>query len=370
MATIITIIAFLVIFSLLILVHELGHFLAAKKSDVKVEEFGFGLPPRAWGKKIGETIYSLNWVPLGGFVRMLGQDDMDAKSADKAGDNPRSYTNKSWWQRFFILVAGVALNFVMAILLFTIAYSVGCYPLLESEDYYRTIATKPQQLTIEEVLANKPATEKLEKDDLILAINGISVANNQQFMELQKRQAGAETVYLIKRGEEEKQIIITPSKEGEIGVVIETIVEMDKVRYLPHIALIKGAKETWRISILTVKGLGKVVWSIIYRFTVPEGVAGPVGIFKITSKVAKLGITPLIQFAALLSASIGVINIMPFPALDGGRLLFLLIEPVYAAIFGRKHSAQIEGMIHLIGFALLILFILAITWHDVFVKSF
>ncbi len=363
---VLTILIFILIFSVLVLVHEWGHFKMARRAGIKVEEFGIGLPPRA--KKIYKdkkgTIYSLNWIPFGGYVRLYGEDSSDPKAL-KAGD---SFASKTKWQRTQVIVAGVVMNFLLAWLLITIGFTVGMKPfLVTQEDVTRAEAAGlielDEAIYIQDIEDNSPLLEAgVLPGDLIIEVDGQVAPKTAAFVgELKANQTVDLTVL---REEESLNFEVQTNNSGKLGFVISDapyIVDQKTVRYPVHVAAWESVKEVGRLSYLTLDMLGDVVVSLVAKFTVPEGVAGPVGIFQMTQKFTQEGVIALLQFTALLSISLGVINIMPFPALDGGRFLFIIFE----TILRKRPNAKWEAAIHGIGFILLILLILVITWNDI-----
>lgn len=365
MTGIFTAIAFIIIFSALVLIHEIGHFFAARKAKIKVEEFGLGLPPRAktlWKDKMG-TIFSLNWIPFGGFVKMLGEDATDPKLIQ----DPNSFANKSIWQRFSVIVAGVTMNFILAIFLFTIAFIIGMKPFILSEadfkkEYLNGNIIGTPQIIVNEIQTGSPAENAgLKKEDLILKINNQDILFAEEVSLLQKEQTSV--VYTIQRGEDVLDISLQPNQAGKVGIGLSAgfdIIEIKKIQYPFYQAPWEAIKISAKISVLTVQMFGDLLINLT-QFIMPKDVAGPVGIVQMTHKIVELGeFVELIKFAALLSVSLAVINILPFPALDGGRLLFI----IYEAIFRRKASAELEATIHGFGYLFLMGLILIITWND------
>ncbi len=362
----ITIIAFIIIFSLLILVHEWGHFAAARRAGIHVEEFGIGLPPRA--KKLytdkKKTIFSLNWIPFGGYVRMFGEDATDPKILK----DKKSFASKTIWQRTTVVVAGVFMNFLLAWILITIGFTFGMKPFLVTQsDLDQGIKNgiiESQKIYYIHDISNESPLIKvgLKKGDAITHVNKTPVSNKMVLKDIIKPNAGNSLTYM--RDKKSATVNVLADKDGKFGMTISTqdlILNVKNVKYPFYLAPIKAFSEVKRLSVLTVKMLGTVLSSLIAKFTVPEGVAGPVGIARMTHYFAQQGFMALVQFTALLSISLGVINIMPFPALDGGRFLFI----VYEFITRRRANAKWEAIIHTTGFALLMLFIVIITWNDI-----
>jgi regulator of sigma E protease len=365
MSYIITAVAFLVIFTLLVLIHEWGHYKMAKRAKIKVEEFGFGLPPKmlTMFKKNG-TDFTLNWIPFGGFVRMFGEDDF----SEKAQKDKDSFQSKTLWQRTGVIVAGVVMNYVLALFLLTVGFSFGMPPILVSSDDIQQaisdgVLVVEESAVIADIIDGSPAAgSTLQAGDKIIQINGLKIEQSQDILDVQAESDTA--TYLVERGEDQIVAEVKPDDEGKIGIIIanqQTPLEVKKVSYPVHKAVGMAFYETGRLSWLTVQMLGNVVTSLVKEASVPEGVAGPVGILQLTHHYAQEGFMALLQLCAVLSLSLAVINIMPFPALDGGRLLFI----IYEAITRKKVNRKAEGYIHAAGFMLLLLLIFAVTWKDI-----
>ncbi len=363
---IVTIIAFIVIFSLLVLVHEWGHFIMARRAGMKVEEFGIGLPPRAkalYKDKKG-TIYSLNYIPFGGYVRLYGEDTSDPKALQAKN----SFASKSIGARAGVIVAGVFMNLVLAWALITIGFTFGMRPFLVTDQDFASavkaghVVTTPV-LYIHEVMPDLPGSASgLRSGDLIIDVNGQGVPAAEDFRSVLKPKE--QNHLKVLRDEKELSFDLLPNAEDKVGLSIsreEWVTQVNPVRYPFYLAPLKSFQEVQRLSVLTVEMLGKVVVSLVSKFTVPEGVAGPVGIARMTHSFVKQGFMAVLQFTALISISLGVINIMPFPGLDGGRFLFIAFE----FVLRRRPNAKWEAAIHTVGFGLLMLLILVVTWNDI-----
>lgn len=363
---ILTIIAFLVIFSILILVHEIGHFVMARRAGIKVEEFGIGLPPKAktifTDKK--KTEYTLNWIPFGGFVRMFGEDSSDPKVLK----DKKSFASKTIWQRTLVIVAGVVMNFLLAWVLISIGFTFGMKPFLVTEEdlakgIEQGIVSTQDVLYIHDIVPGSPLDgTDVMSGDIIVNLNGEAVPQVTQLPEILQPNSNVKLEVL--RGEDQGVIDVMTDGEGKLGFEVSNqdfVLEVQNVKYPIYLAPYMAAKEVGRLSILTVKMLGSVIVSLVAKLTVPEGVAGPVGIAKMTHYFVQQGVMALIQFTALISISLGVINIMPFPALDGGRFLFI----IYEIVARRKPNAKMEAVIHTVGFGLLMVLIFVITWNDI-----
>ncbi len=537
MNLVLTIVVFILIFSLLILIHELGHFWMAKRAGIKVEEFGFGLPPRLWGKKKGETIYSINAIPFGGFVRMMGEDATDSKMLKKK----RSFVAQPMRARVLVIVAGVVMNFLLAWVLLVAGFTVGMQPLLVPEDvlpavnsglieleegvkvkevtpqtiaselgleggdviykldgqpvdgfdfpefleepsgtlsvmrkgvsmdlileeqlldrfdpsaefgakFYDYVAfprvkifevdpgslsyqaglrsgdvvisingrqvfsiseyeevirgqelleyevyrdgmkepvilelSRSRSVVISQVLPGMPAESAgFREGDVVVSVNGKNISDSQELVSFVSEHPNETLAYLVERDGERIFLEVTLDETGKIGVllselmsyedqqkislynadVLSSVVKINDEKYPFHVAMGKAFSESWRLSKLTAQMFGQFVGSVVSSGEVPEGVAGPVGIAQMTHVFVQEGFMSVLRFVAILSLSLAVINILPFPALDGGRLLFILIE----LVTGRRVNQKWESYIHALGYVLILLLILAVTYSDI-----
>jgi len=346
----VSILIFLLVLSILIFVHELGHFLVAKKCGILVEEFGFGLPPRLVGKKIGDTIYSLNWLPIGGFVRLYGEN-----SDEGVTDPKRSFLNKSKKVRSIVVVAGVIMNFILAIVAFAIVYSFSGIP------------RDTGKLKVIDISAGSPAqVAGMVVGDIVTKVGNTAITSSDQFISVTAALKGKSTVFEIQRnGSIIKTTLIPrenpPAGQGPLGVTItSTEIYFAPVWQRPFYGIYYGFKDAlyWGQTIAT--GLWALVTGL-FRGQVPQDVSGPIGIFAVTTEAAKSGILTLINFVGILSVNLAILNVLPFPALDGGRLLFIGIE----AVTGKRVSEKVEGTIHNIGMIILLALILIITIGDI-----
>ncbi|RJR24800.1 RIP metalloprotease RseP [Candidatus Microgenomates bacterium] len=353
-----TLIIFILILSVLVFIHELGHFIAAKKAGILVEEFGFGLPPRIWGKKVGETIYSINALPIGGFVRLFGENGEQAETAEKIEKaKGRAFFEKSLFKRFSVLVGGVTMNVLLAIVVFSILYFIYGIP------------TKTGEIKILAVSSGSPASEiGLMPEDKIISVDGREFNEIDSFVEYTTAKAGEEVELTVARENESQVYRVVPRKEppegeGPLGVAIsDTELKKYPAWQMPYLGVREGFKESinWGKMILTSLK-DNVLLRLVKGEAPSKDLAGPVGIYQITGQVKEAGFLALLQFLGILSVNLAIINILPFPALDGGRLVFL----GYEAIFRKKVNPKIEVWANSIGMALLLALMLLITINDV-----
>ena len=337
---IIGIISIIIFLSILIFVHELGHFWAAKKFGLLVEEFGFGLPPKIWGKKIGETTYTINALPFGGFVKILGEDGEDQKAKENIG---RSFGGLKIWKRTIIISAGVIMNFLLGWILVSLVLSIGA----------------PKAILINEVLPNSPASGAgLIKGDKILNFENINA-----FVAHIEQNKGKEIVLKIERGGEEKNLTVVPrinpaEGQGALGIgLAETGFEKKNI----FLSLWEGLKTSLEMVFLIFKAIFVLIGNAFSGKASLQDIAGPVGIVKVANQAGGLGIIYLIQLLALISLNLAVVNALPFPALDGGRLLFLLLEKIKGSPLPQKFERYANGL----GMALLLFLMIVITIKDI-----
>lgn len=350
-----TVLIFVAVLSLLVLVHEYGHFAVARRCGVHVEEFAFGFPPRAFGVKKGRTFYAVNWVPLGGYVRIKGE------LGDHAGDKD-SFAAKSRLQKALILAAGVGMNLVLAWFLLSVGYIVGLPQVVDETPAYSQLSEV--RVRVGSVLAGSPAAKGgLLVGDAIMAVDGQTV-NDIEFLRKYTADHDGRTLALVlERDGKPVATSVTPiqlAETGRPGIGV-ALMRTALVSYPFYLAPIQAVGATWSFAREIVVTFAGFLRDLFVRHEVTAEFSGPVGIAVITSEVAKLGFRYLIQFTALLSVNLAIINILPFPALDGGRLFFLAIE----AIRGRALDRRFEAVAHNIGFALLILLIMFVTYKDV-----
>jgi regulator of sigma E protease len=340
---IITILIFLGILAVLILAHELGHFSTAKAFGIRVDEFGLGFPPRLIGFKRGETLYSLNAVPLGGFTKMAGEEDPKVE---------RSLASKGVGTRVIVLSAGSIMNFLLPLLLFAIAFMVP-----------HNVVTG--DVLVAEVASNSPAAAAgIENGDTILSLNNEPVNSIGDLHTYTQLNLGKEVNLAVRHSDEmieEVRLIPRwkpPPGEGAMGVTVsmpEATITSQSYPFWEAIPM--GVSECIDTFVIFKNEILK--WFI---GATPVQVTGPVGIAQMTGEVAQAGLSPLLLFAGFISINLAIINILPLPALDGGRIVFVLLGWIRR---GKRISPQTEGLVHAIGFAILIAAIIAVTYQDI-----
>lgn len=351
-----TLVLFIVVLSLLVFAHELGHFVMAKRTGMKVEEFGFGFPPRLWGVKRGETTYSINWIPLGGFVKIKGESGEQAQDAD-------SFASKQAWQRFLVLVAGVAMNLVLAAVLFSIGYMAGL-PSIIDESLPSSARVESQEITVMQVVEGSPAAKAgVVNGDVIESLDGTVVTSDVDARDYFAQEAARGVDVLVQKSDGTYETYALTSAYLEsvdtTGVGL-ALVSTGLVSYPFFQAMAQGVWSTGHLTVEVVRAFYGLVSDLVMTQSVSVDLSGPVGIAVMTGEVAAMGLIYLLQFTAILSINLAVINILPFPALDGGRVLFLLIEKLR----GRAVNHRIEIAVHNLGFMLLMVLVVLVTYKD------
>lgn len=352
----ITIIIFVFVLGLLVFVHELGHFITAKRMGVRVDEFGFGFPPRIFGIKRGDTMYSLNWVPLGGFVKIKGETGEDKKSKD-------SFASKTAWRRISILSAGVGMNFFLAFVLLSFGFLIGI-PQEITESDINNYDIRDEKIIIIEVAEKSPANSAgIKIGDELIMINGQTFKTQELVSEFISKNSKEELKITIARGIDEQTHLMKPEMiEGSDHPVLGIgMIKAGLVKYNFFESIYRGAKATITVTILIFLAFFNLFYGLFSGSGLTDQISGPVGIAVLTGQVAQLGIPYLINFTAMLSINLAILNILPFPALDGGRILFVVIEKIK----GKPVNEKIEALFHNMGFSLLILLVIFITYKDV-----
>lgn len=370
----------LAVLSLLIFVHEFGHFIAAKKAGIKVLEFGFGLPPRIIGKKVGETIYSLNLLPIGGFVRLFGEEVAEMEEFKDEGLSEKEKIKRAFFAqskkvRVVVLLAGVAMNLFLGIFLFSSLYTAIGIP------------TFTDGVQISGIFKDTPGESAFEFNDEIISVNSQKINKIESFKAIVDTSLGEEVEFEILRAGALMSVSAIPRvdppveeipaklkvnkgriscvgdtfQQGALGVVISPKLEMVKFPFwqMPFRGAYLGLKEAlaWGESI--IKTLGGILSQLVCG-TAPKGIGGPIEIGYQIAQASKEGIAPLLNLVAILSINLAVLNILPIPALDGGRLVFVVIE----AITRKRSNQRLERIANSIGFAVLLTLLALISIQD------
>lgn len=330
---------------LLIIIHEFGHFFVSKLLKIKVEEFGVGLPPKIFGKKVGDTIYSLNAIPFGGFVRIYGENSEDENDKD-------AFSNKPFWKKAFVILSGVFFNFIAAWIIFSLVNVVGI----------------ENRIAVLDVLKNSPAElAGIKRGDIIdrVEIGEKILEENfsaQSFIELLKNSSEKKVSLKLLRGGEKIDLTVEKrtsysEKEGMLGIALGEI-GIERKPIFAGIA--HGLKDVSSLSLEIVKGLFGLIADIFKGNRVLDNLAGPVGVVSIAAKSQGLGGIYFLYFLGMISVNLAVLNLFPIPALDGGRLVIFLIEKLR----GKKISFRTQSLFIGASFLLLIIFTLIVTFND------
>jgi regulator of sigma E protease len=364
-----TVAAFIAILVVLVLVHELGHYITAKASGITVEEFGIGFPPRIASITWHGTRYSLNWIPLGGFVRMLGEDgDIELKRLREGGLNDAeiehamagAFNRKPIWVRIGVLVAGVAMNFLLAGAAFAWAAAMP-----------QPVSLGP--LHVLEIQADSPAEDVLQVDDVITAADGRTFDQSRDLTSYVSSRAGEPVTLTIVRAGETITVTVTPRELSDeqirqgVGAIgfswqADEVGEGPPLAANPIEAVVVGYSTALQAAVEIPGGLAGAVGGLIGLN--PDGAGdarGPIGIAQITGEVIDAGLLAVIQFVGILSINLAILNVLPFPPLDGGRVAVVLVE----AVRQRRLPAEREALIYLTGFALLIALVILISIQDI-----
>lgn len=347
----------IILFIGLIVLHELGHALVARRNGIVVEEFGIGFPPRAWKKKLkGGTLFSLNWLPLGGFVRLKGEHD--------AAEGPGTYGGATLWQKTQILLAGVAINWLTAALIFTILAFIGLPKIFPNQFSIGSDVQVVKNDVRLVVMDNSPAKNSgLQTGDIIKSINQSQITSEQQLRDLSKQFAGQTVSVSFERSGQTKDVQITLNNEQTDQGYLGVVPVLQTWQRSTWSAPIVGIGVTAQFTYETLKGLVGIVGSLFQAKFAEAGqsVAGPIGIFSILKDSSGEGIVPVLFLIGVISLTLAVMNALPIPALDGGRLFVTLI---FKAI-RKRLTKEREEKIQAAGFAFLMLLIVLITVIDV-----
>lgn len=340
---------FLFIILILVLVHEFGHFLAARKSGVFVEEFGFGLPPRLFSFKKSGTVFSFNLFPLGGFVKLHGES-----FGEKISFPNQAFIKKPGGLRFLILLSGALMNLLLAFFVFSIVY------------FTKGIPRDTKQVKVIEVSKDSPAQEVgIKASSIIKKVDNVEVFDVSTFVGIINEKKGKEVVLTIFEEGKEREVRIVPRKdhpenEGPLGVVVSSVeIYYPPLWQRPFWGIYFGTKHSIYWGQEIIKGLKRVLFEAV-RGKVPQDVAGPVGLFAITSEVSSFGALAVLDLVGVISLNLALLNLFPFPPLDGGRILLLVFEKT----LGRKFLPKVETLINGLGFLILISLLVLVTIND------
>jgi len=361
---ILTILSFVAILSFLVFIHEFGHYIVARIIGVRVEEFGFGLPPRIWGKKVGETVYSVNALPIGGFVRLAGEDALEEEESNVKKAYPKKELRSFFWarskkERSAILLAGVTMNFFLAFVLTGVLVTRG-------------IVEPTGRVHIETVVDGTPASVAgIQKLDTVLSITvptqtGVQTVipkKPEDMISTIKTHAGEQIIITIERSGKTIDFAVVPrvnppKGQGALGVAVS---DLERKTYPWYMVPIKSVEITFTRSWQMLSSIANVLWRLLTGVKVDSAeVSGPIGIAQVTGQAIKYGWEAVFEFVSILSLNLAILNILPFPALDGGRLLFVFLEKL-----GKKTRPDIERIIHQVGMMVLLALTLLITINDI-----
>jgi len=362
------ILLFVLILLVLVVVHEFGHFIVAKLTKMRVDEFAFGFPPRIIAKKYGETTYAINALPLGGYVSIWGENGSEEdKKAHGASTHPRAFGNKPWWAQLLVLVAGVTMNMLLALVIF-ICISYGSVTVSADDEVYGS-RIKNSTIMVTEVSKESPAfMAGIVPGSIILKVVGagtlapLTTATSLVSFIATHQNTPFTITYRSPDGQQKSTTIaavygIVPDKKA-LGVGLEQVGTV-KTTALEAISL--GYHKTVTITLMTVDGLFSIVASAFQGNSVLSSLSGPVGIAKIVGETSEYGITAILTLTAVLSINLAIFNILPLPALDGGRMVVVGIE----AVLRRKVPMKYYSWVNVLGFMALILLLIIVTINDI-----
>lgn len=371
-----TLLIFLLILSVLVLVHEFGHFIVAKKLGIRVEEFGLGIPPRIFGKQIGETLYSLNLLPFGGFVKVTGEDSTD----ENASKDPRSFAVRPPWQRIAVLGAGVFMNFVLAVVVFygvlaADGYKTQYIPLI-FEHNFRFGHQNVIGTVVSGMLTGSSAEKSgIQLGEAILTVDNLPIKNVYDLRDSLKGKLNQDVTVRLKDIRNSidgpvREVVLKPQADDQgnviLGVYVSKAVSLEYTSQIDK--AFAGFLHTYNVMAYSLSTFGNLIGLSYAEKTitpVSQSVAGPVGIYQLVGGLIEYGgskvILRLLDFTALMSVSLAFMNILPIPALDGGRILFVIVEKIK----GKPISPKIEALLHQWGFIILIGILVLVSIKDI-----
>jgi regulator of sigma E protease len=343
------------IFGLLVFVHELGHFVAARMSGIEVEEFGFGFPPRIFGIKKGKTLYSLNWIPLGGFVRLRGEDAADNQSG--------SFGAAPFKRKVLVLVAGVLMNALVAYLIMVGVVAAGLPQVLQQEfNLPAGNAGAPRIMALAVGEGSPAAQAGIVQGELLIKADDHVFVSEEDVVAYNRDHAGQTINLTVENKGEQRQVSVRlrdaeqGAKQGYLGVTPGGVANISYGWQAPLVA----AELTGKLVVGTFMGFVDLIVNLVRSAQVSQGVVGPVGVVSILGSVVAFGWRYVLFFVAQISVSLAVINVLPIPALDGGRLMLVVAR----RILKRPISAELEAKIHTVGFVALLMFMAVVTYFD------
>ena len=370
-----TIILFLLILGVIVFFHELGHFVMAKLYGVKVEEFAIGFPPKIFGIKKGETEYRLNWVPLGGYCKIVGEDGEEK-------EDPRSFGSKSIFQRFQIISAGILMNFFLAFVIFSFIFMIG-FPqditgknlsIIKADensgqasiviDEENAKSVKDVKIQVSGTIKDSPADKaEIKIGDTIIRADETKINSIEDLQNYTQENLGEPMVLSITRGNENltKEIIPRenyPEDEGAMGI---SLAQTAVVSYSFLGAIKQGFEYTIQLTIFIIMAFASIIWGLVTTGKTVAEVSGPVGIAAMTQQAASMGFLTVLNFTALISVNLAIINALPLPALDGGRMVFLLVEKIKGSPLNQQWEAKANNL----GFMLLMGLMVVVTFKDI-----
>ncbi|MDQ5962443.1 MAG: Peptidase protein [Patescibacteria group bacterium] len=358
------ILLFFVILLALVIVHEFGHFIAAKLTGMRVDEFAFGFPPKLFSKKKGETTYSFNALPLGGYVAIYGEN---GEPDDKAKHDPRAFGNRPWWAQLVTLVAGVVMNMVLAVIVF-IFISYGEIRVSVDDPEYGARVTKPELVVVESSPESPAYKAGLIPGSVITNITGrkasfagVNATSAAEFIRKHIDEPLTITYILP------NQALASTTVTGVYGIIPDRKalgVSLDSIGYVDAgvlDALVIGVERTYNMTLMTLDGLSMLLASIGKGESVIDSLSGPIGIARIVGQTSEYGYDAVLNLVAVLSINLAIFNILPLPALDGGRMIIVIGETITRRKFPHKYMSAINA----VGFVLLILLLIVVSVKDV-----
>lgn len=338
------VVPFVVLVGIIVFVHELGHFLAAKRARVKVYEFAIGFGKALFQRKWGETVYSIRLIPLGGYVKMAGMDAAVDPAEEVDEDSERSFSQKSIGQRMGIIAAGPVMNLLLAVLLFSVFHAFVSLP-----------------LTIGGLVEGGPAQRAgLQPGDVLITADGQEVLGAPQFIDLIQSRPGSLVELVVERDGVRRTVTVQPERDESGRVMIGVMLQGGKETYPLGQALVMGARDTWGSAVGLLRWIGQVITGQTSAHEVRENLAGPIGIAILVGESAQRGVGYLVLVAAMINVVLGLLNLLPIPVLDGGWLMFLAIE----ALRGKPLNPEHQGLAQFIGLTLILLLTLFATYSD------